>query len=155
MSPRAKTRGQGQWGTLGAGNHFLEVDVVDQVFDADAAEVMGLQKGCLAVQIHCGSRGFGHQICTDYVQQFQLAVIQYGIHLPDRELVCAPLNSPEGQAYLGAMKAAANFAFANRQALAYHTRRSFAEVFGKTEAGTLRPGLRHCPQYGEDRNPHH
>lgn len=138
VSPRAKTRGQGQLGTLGAGNHFLEVDVVDQIFDVAAAEVMGLQKGCLAVQIHCGSRGFGHQICTDYVQQFQLAVIQYGIHLPDRELVCAPLNSPEGQAYLGAMKAAANFAFANRQALTYHTRRSFAEVFGKTEAGTLR-----------------
>ena len=132
ISQRAKTRGQGQLGTLGAGNHFLEVDVVAQIFDAEAAAVMGLHEGCLAVQIHCGSRGFGHQICTDFVQQFQTAVIRYGIHLPDRELVCAPLNSPEGQAYLGAMKAAANFAFANRQALAYHTRRSFAEVFGDT-----------------------
>ena len=133
-SQRAKQRGKGQLGTLGAGNHFLEVDVVEDVFDPEAAAVMGLQSGCLAVQIHCGSRGFGHQICTDYVQDFQWAVINYGIKLPDRELVCAPFNSPEGQAYLGAMKAAANYAFANRQALAYHARRSFQEVFG-TQAG--------------------
>jgi tRNA-splicing ligase RtcB len=91
---------------------------------------MGLRAGCLAVQIHCGSRGFGHQICTDYVQDFQAAVRRYGIHLPDRELVCAPLDSPEGQAYLGAMQAAANYAFANRQTLAYHARRSFQDVFG-------------------------
>jgi tRNA-splicing ligase RtcB len=130
VSQRAKTRGAKQLGTLGAGNHFLEVDVVEEVFDPEAAAVMGLHEGCLAVQIHCGSRGFGHQICTDYVQSFQTAVIQYGIQLPDRELVCAPLNSPEGEAYLAAMKAAANFAFANRQALAHHTRCSFAEVFG-------------------------
>ncbi len=133
-SQRAKRRGKGQLGTLGAGNHFLEVDVVEEVFDSEAAAVMGLQAGCLAVQIHCGSRGFGHQICTDYVQDFQWAVINYGIKLPDRELVCAPFNSPEGQAYLAAMKAAANYAFANRQALAYHARRSFQEVFG-TQAG--------------------
>jgi tRNA-splicing ligase RtcB len=129
-SQRAKKRGQGQLGTLGAGNHFLEVDVVEQVFDPKAAAIMGLQQGCLAVQIHCGSRGFGHQICTDYVHDFQWAVVNYGIKLPDRELVCAPLDSPEGQAYLAAMKAAANYAFANRQALAYHARRSFEEVFG-------------------------
>ena len=135
-SQRAKKRGQGQLGTLGAGNHFLEVDVVEQVFDQEAAEVMGLHQGCLAVQIHCGSRGFGHQICTDYVQDFQWAVKNYGIKLPDRELVCAPLNSPEGQAYLGAMKSAANYAFANRQALAYHARRSFKEVFG-SQAGEI------------------
>ena len=133
-SQRAKQRGKGQLGTLGAGNHFLEVDVVEEVFDPEAAAVMGLQSGCLAVQIHCGSRGFGHQICTDYVQDFQWAVINYGIKLPDRELVCAPFESPEGQAYLGAMQAAANYAFANRQALAYHARRSFQEVFG-TQAG--------------------
>jgi tRNA-splicing ligase RtcB len=130
VSPRAKQRGKGQLGTLGAGNHFLEVDVVEEIYDPDAAAVMGLHAGCLAVQIHCGSRGFGHQICTDYVQDFQLAVIRYGITLPDRELVCAPLNSPEGKAYLGAMKAAANYAFTNRQVLAWHTRRSFQEVFG-------------------------
>ncbi len=135
-SKRAKERGKGQLGTLGAGNHFLEVDVVEEVFDPEAAEVMGLREGCLAVQIHCGSRGFGHQICTDYVQDFQWAVINYGIHLPDRELVCAPIESPEGQAYLGAMKAAANYAFTNRQALAYHARRSFQEVFG-TQAGEI------------------
>ena len=135
-SKRAKDRGKGQLGTLGAGNHFLEVDVVEEIFDPHAAAVMGLVPGCLAVQIHCGSRGFGHQICTDYVQDFQWAAIHYGIHLPDRELVCAPIDSPEGQAYLGAMKAAANYAFANRQALAYHARRSFQEVFG-TQAGAV------------------
>jgi tRNA-splicing ligase RtcB len=129
-SKRAKERGRGQLGTLGAGNHFLEVDVVEEIFDPEAAEIMGLHEGCLAVQIHCGSRGFGHQICTDYVQDFQLAVITYGIHLRDRELVCAPIDSPEGQAYFAAMKAAANYAFANRQTLAYHARRSFQEVFG-------------------------
>jgi tRNA-splicing ligase RtcB len=129
-SHRAKERGKGQLGTLGAGNHFLEVDVVEDVFDAAAAEIMGLHPGCLAVQIHCGSRGFGHQICTDYVQSFQFAVARYGIHLPDRELVCAPIESEEGQAYLAAMKSAANYAFANRQVLASHTRRSFQEVFG-------------------------
>ncbi len=133
-SPRAKQRGKGQLGTLGAGNHFLEVDVVEEIFDSEAAAVMGLELGCLAVQIHCGSRGFGHQICTDYVHDFQWAVINYGIKLRDRELVCAPLDSPEGQAYLAAMKAAANYAFANRQTLAYHARRSFQEVFG-TQAG--------------------
>ncbi|MDJ0725354.1 MAG: RtcB family protein [Prochloraceae cyanobacterium] len=134
VSQRAKQRGKNQLGTLGAGNHFLEVDVVEEIFDPEAAAIMGLEPGCLAVQIHCGSRGFGHQICTDYVQDFQKAVIKYGIKLRDRELVCAPFASPEGQAYLGAMKAAANYAFANRQALAYHARRSFQEVFG-SQAG--------------------
>ncbi len=129
VSERAKQRGREQIGSLGAGNHFIEVDVVEQVFDAAAAEVMGLQPGCLAVQIHCGSRGLGHQICSDYVQSFQSAVRRYGIELPDRELVCAPLDSPEGQAYLGAMRAAANFAFANRQLLAYSARRAFEETF--------------------------
>jgi tRNA-splicing ligase RtcB len=136
VSKRAKDRGKGQLGTLGAGNHFLEVDVVEEIFDTEAAAIMGLYKGCLALQIHCGSRGFGHQICTDYVQDFQWAVINYGIKLKDRELVCAPLDSPEGQAYLGAMKAAANYAFANRQALASHARRSFQEVFG-SQGGAL------------------
>jgi tRNA-splicing ligase RtcB len=138
VSKRAKDRGKGQLGTLGAGNHFLEVDIVDEIFDQQAAEVMGLTKGCLALQIHCGSRGFGHQICTDYVQDFQLAVIKYDINLPDRELVCAPIESPEGQAYLGAMKAAANYAFANRQALAHHARSSFQEVFGGKAGEELR-----------------
>lgn len=127
VSARAKDRGRPQLGTLGAGNHFIEVDVVDRVFHAEAARAMGLEEGYLTVQIHCGSRGFGHQICTDYVREFQSAVQRYGIRLPDRELVCAPLDSPEGQRYLAAMACAANFAFANRQLLAAHVRRSFEE----------------------------
>ena len=133
-SQRAKERGKKQLGTLGAGNHFLEVDVVKFIYDPEAAAVMGLQEGCLAVQIHCGSRGFGHQVCTDYVHDFQWAVKHYGIHLRDRELVCAPIDSPEGQAYLGGMRAAANFAFANRQVLAHRARESFRQVFG-SQAG--------------------
>jgi tRNA-splicing ligase RtcB len=90
---------------------------------------MGLQRGCLVIQIHCGSRGLGHQVCTDYVQQYQGAPHRYRYTLPDRELVCAPMDSLEGQAYLGAMRAAANFAFANRQMLAWAARRAFEEVF--------------------------
>ncbi|MGD8584787.1 MAG: RtcB family protein, partial [Chloroflexota bacterium] len=128
VSPRAKSRGAKQVGTLGAGNHFIEVDVVDQVFDATAADRMGLSPGRVVVQIHCGSRGFGHQVCSDYVKRFQQVVGRYGIKLPDRELVCAPLDSPEGQDYLAAMKAAANYAFANRQVLVYHIRRSFEQT---------------------------
>jgi tRNA-splicing ligase RtcB (3'-phosphate/5'-hydroxy nucleic acid ligase) len=129
VSKRARERGRPQLGTLGSGNHFIEVDVVDQVFHADAARVMGLQEGNLVVLIHSGSRGFGHQICSDYVSQFQAAVRRYNIHLPDRELVCAPLNSPEGEAYLAAMRCAANYAFTNRQILAHQTRQAFEEVF--------------------------
>jgi tRNA-splicing ligase RtcB len=129
VSPRARERGQPQLGTLGAGNHFIEVDLIEQVFDPQAAQAMGLQEGKLVLQIHCGSRGFGHQICTDYVQEFQAAVKRYGIHLPDRELVCAPLNSPEGQSYLAAMRCAANYAFANRQVLAHNARKAFEQVF--------------------------
>ncbi len=128
VSDRAYKRGMDQIGTLGAGNHFIEVDMVDELFDDKAAQRMGLFPGQIVVQIHCGSRGFGHQICTDYVRQFQKVVHKYGIHLPDRELVCAPLSSPEGQDYLGAMKAAANYAFVNRQVLTYHIRHSFEQV---------------------------
>jgi tRNA-splicing ligase RtcB len=139
VSPHAKERGRPQLGTLGAGNHFIEVDVVEQIFDAEAARVMGLEEGALALQIHCGSRGFGHQICTDYVREFQGAVKRYGIHLPDRELVCAPLNSPEGQNYLAAMRSAANYAFANRQMLAHNARIAFEQVFaGKVKDWRLR-----------------
>jgi len=134
VSDRAKKRGREQIGSVGAGNHFVEVDVVEQIFDERAAAVMGLREGMLALQIHCGSRGLGHQVCTDYVREFQGAVRKYGIDLPDRELVCAPLDSPEGQAYLGAMRAAANFAFANRQLLAHSARKAFEETFaGKVE----------------------
>jgi tRNA-splicing ligase RtcB len=128
VSKQAKERGRGQLGTLGAGNHFIEVELVDQIFDQAAAQAIGLQEGHLALMIHCGSRGFGHQVCTDYVKEFQGAVHRYGIRLPDRELVCAPLDSPEGQAYLGAMRAAANYAFANRQVLAHYARKAFEEV---------------------------
>ncbi len=128
VSARAAKRGRPQLGTLGAGNHFIEVDVVDQIFYQEAADIMGMHEGGLVVQIHCGSRGFGHQICTDYVRDFQGAVRRYGIKLPDRELVCAPMDSPEGRAYLSAMRCAANFAFANRQLLAHHARRAFEDV---------------------------
>ena len=133
ISDRAKARGREQVGSLGAGNHFIEVDVVERVFDEQAAAAMGLREGCLTLMIHCGSRGLGHQVCTDYVQQFQGAVQRYGIELPDRELVCAPMDTPEGQSYLGAMRAAANFAFVNRQLLAHAARRAFEETFaGRT-----------------------
>jgi tRNA-splicing ligase RtcB len=128
VSERAKKRGEDQVGTLGAGNHFIEVDMVEQVFDDEAAQRTGLFPGQIVIQIHCGSRGFGHQICTDYVSRFQKIIRDYGIKLPDRELVCAPLSSPEGQDYLAAMKAAANYAFANRQVLTHHIRRSLEEV---------------------------
>jgi tRNA-splicing ligase RtcB (3'-phosphate/5'-hydroxy nucleic acid ligase) len=132
VSDRAKERGREQIGSVGAGNHFIEVDVVDQIFDEEAANVMGVRQGCLVLQIHCGSRGLGHQVCTDYVQSFQSAVHKYGIDLPDRELVCAPMDSPEGKAYMAAMRAAANFAFANRQLLAHSARRAFEETFAPT-----------------------
>jgi len=128
VSPRAKDRGQKQVGTLGAGNHFIELDIVEKVLDADVAQRIGLFEGQIAVQIHCGSRGLGHQVCGDYVKRFQKMIARYGLNLPDRELVCAPLSSAEGQDYLAAMKAAANYAFANRQVLAYHIRRSFEQV---------------------------
>ncbi len=129
VSKRAKERGRPQLGSLGAGNHFIEVDLIDQVFDQEASKVMGLAEGNLVVQVHCGSRGFGHQVCSDYVDDFQAAVRRYQIELPDRELVCAPLNSPEGLNYLAAMRCAANYAFANRQILAHSIRIAFEEVF--------------------------
>lgn len=129
ISKRARERGRSQLGSLGAGNHFIEVDVVDEVFYPQAADAMGLRRGALVLQIHCGSRGLGHQVCTDYVQAFQGAAKRYGIVLPDRELMCAPLNSPEGQDYLAAMRAAGNFAFVNRQILAWQARQAFEAVF--------------------------
>jgi tRNA-splicing ligase RtcB len=139
VSTRAKQRGKEQLGTLGAGNHFIEVDVVDSIYHPAAADAMRLREGILVLQIHCGSRGFGHQICSDYVKSFQSAVKKYGIKLPDRELVCAPLDSPEGKDYLAAMACAANFAFCNRQVLAHHARRSFEQVFaGKVHDWELR-----------------
>jgi tRNA-splicing ligase RtcB len=128
VSPRAKERGRPQLGSLGAGNHFIEIDVIEQIFHPEAAQAMGLEPGNLALQIHCGSRGFGHQVCSDYVRELQGAVQRYGIRLPDRELVCAPLNTPEGKRYLAAMTCAANYAFANRQVLAHYARHAFEQV---------------------------
>jgi tRNA-splicing ligase RtcB len=128
VSDRAKQRGRPQLGSLGAGNHFIEVDVVEEIWNPEAAQALGLEEGYLALQIHCGSRGFGHQICSDYVRELQSAVRRYNIHLPDRELVCAPLDSPEGERYLGAMTCAANYAFANRQVLTHYARLAFEQV---------------------------
>ncbi len=128
VSQRAMQRGKTQLGTLGAGNHFIEVDVVTEVFDNGAASLMGLEKGNLAAQIHTGSRGFGHQVCTDYVRQLQDYVNRKKIQLPDRQLVYAPIDSQDGQDYLGAMRCAANFAFLNRQLLAHQLRRAFEAV---------------------------
>ncbi|HIQ05978.1 MAG TPA: RNA-splicing ligase RtcB, partial [Anaerolineae bacterium] len=130
VSRQAKKRGRPQLGTLGAGNHFAEIDEVVEIYDPEAAEAMGLFKGQIVVQIHCGSRGLGHQVASDYVKAFQRVVQKYGIRLPDRELVSAPLDSPEGQDYLAAMMCAANYAWANRQLLTHWTREAFAEVLG-------------------------
>jgi tRNA-splicing ligase RtcB len=128
VSARAFERGRKQLGTLGGGNHFIEVDLVEEVFDPLAAHTMGLFEKEIAVQIHTGSRAFGHQICSDYVRKLQDSVRKYNIHLPDRELVCAPIDSPEGQDYLAAMRCGANFAFLNRQLLADKVRRAFESV---------------------------
>ncbi len=135
VSKKARERGRAQVGTLGAGNHFAEIDVVDEVFDEEVAAAFGLWPGQVVLQIHCGSRGFGHQICTDYVQLFQKAIRKYGITLPDRELVCAPFDTPEGQAYFAAMVAAANYAWANRQLLTHQARQAFEEVLKGKVAG--------------------
>ena len=128
VSARAHERGRDQLGTLGAGNHFIEVDRIAEVYDQAVAAHLGIYPDNVAVQIHCGSRGLGHQICEDYVSRFQKTVRDYGITLPDRELVCAPFESGEGQEYFHAMACAANFAFANRQLLAHLIRRSFDQV---------------------------
>jgi len=130
VSPRAKDRGKDQMGTLGSGNHFIEVDVVERITAPDAARQMGLFPGQVVIQIHCGSRGLGHQICGDYVKRFHQTVRELGIQLPDRELVCAPLQSDDGRDYLSAMNAAANYAFANRQVLTHRIRESIDQVLG-------------------------
>jgi tRNA-splicing ligase RtcB len=138
ISQKAWQRGADQVGTLGAGNHFLEVGYVEDVFDETAALAFGLAKDRLTVMIHCGSRGFGHQVCDDALGDMGRAAARYGIELPDRQLACAPVDSPEGQRYLGAMRAAVNYAFANRQMIAHLVRKAVARIFGDTEAGNLR-----------------
>jgi len=133
VSGKAKKRGIPQLGTLGSGNHFLEVEVVDEIYDRDAATAMGINDvGQVLLLIHTGSRGFGHQVCTDYVGLFGEAVKRYGINLPDRQLACAPVKSPEGENYLAAMACAANYAWTNRQCIAHWVRESFIKVFGKS-----------------------
>jgi tRNA-splicing ligase RtcB len=127
LSERALDRGRTQLGTLGGGNHFIEVDIIAKVYDEKAAQAMGLREGDIAVQIHTGSRGFGHQICTDYVRRLQGTISKYGIVLPDKQLVCAPIDSPDGQDYLAAMRCGANFAFLNRQLLANKIRQAFED----------------------------
>ncbi len=128
VSPRAKKRGADQLGTLGSGNHFVEVGEVEEVYDREIADAFGLFEGQLVVWIHTGSRGLGHQVCTDYVRDLQQAVTKYGIKLPDRELVCAPFDSPEGRDYFAAMACAANYAWANRQVLAHRVRQVVDDV---------------------------
>jgi tRNA-splicing ligase RtcB len=134
VSERARARGQDQLGTMGSGNHFVELQFVDDVLDPTAAEAFGLRQGQVTVLIHSGSRGLGHQVCTDYVRLMDSRLVGYRIHLPDRQLACAPASSPEGRQYLGAMAAAANFAWANRQAIADGVRRAVASVLGKDAA---------------------
>ena len=129
VSDRAYQRGAGQCGTLGSGNHFVEVQAIDTVFDEDAAAAFGLEAGQVCVMIHSGSRGFGHQICDEFVHRFVKVAERYGIALPDRQLCCAPVNSPEGQTYLGAMRCGANYGWANRQVLMHLVREAFEAFF--------------------------
>ena len=131
VSERALARGADQCGTLGSGNHFLEVQIVDHVFDEEAARVMGLEKDMVCVMIHSGSRGLGYQVCDDALHRLRRAPEKYGIYLPDRQLACAPVNSPEGKHYIGAMRAAANFAWCNRQLLMQQAREVFQRIFGR------------------------
>ena len=132
VSDEAVRRGNDQCGTLGAGNHFVEVQYVERVYDAQAASAFGLAEGLATVMIHSGSRGLGYQVCDDYLKQLRNCPAKYGIALPDRQLVCAPFDSPEARRYLGAMRSAANYAWANRQMLAQQIRRSLARFFGKS-----------------------
>jgi tRNA-splicing ligase RtcB len=128
VSERAYERGLPQLGTLGSGNHFLEVQYVDEIYDEEAAGAFGLSPGRVTVLIHSGSRGLGHQVCQDYVERFLEAAPRYGIELVDRQLAAAPIESPEGEEYLKAMASAANFAFANRQLITHFTRQAFVSV---------------------------
>ena len=129
VSRRAKERGVPQLGTLGSGNHFLEVAVVEHIYETDIAKVMGIdQVGQVMLLIHCGSRGLGHQVAGDYIKEMVRAMTKYGIELPDRQLACSPISSDEGQAYLSAMRCAANYAWANRQCITHWVRQAFCRV---------------------------
>jgi len=137
VSERAKQRGLPQLGTVGSGNHFLEIQYVESIHDTEAARIMGLEPNQVTVLIHCGSRGLGHQVCTDYLAEMGSAMKRYGIVLPDRQLACVPIQSPEGQSYLAAMRAAANFAWANRQAILHMLRGSLRKIFGNNVQARL------------------
>ena len=133
VSRKARSRGRPQLGTLGSGNHFLEVQYVDRIYDGKAAKVMGLEEGMVTVMIHCGSRGLGHQVCTDFLEVLDRAVKKYGIKLPDRQLACAPIKSREGQDYFAGMAASANYAWCNRQIITHWVRETFEKIFNMTE----------------------
>jgi len=134
VSDRARKRGAPQLGSLGSGNHFLEVQKVSEIHDEEAANRMGIKEGTITVLIHCGSRGFGHQVCSDYLRVAEQAMAKYDINLPDRELACVPNTSEEGESYRKAMFAALNFAWSNRQMITHWTRKSFERVFNQTES---------------------
>lgn len=131
VSTKARARGKPQIGTLGSGNHFLEVQYVDEIYDREAASAFGLEEGQVTVMVHCGSRGAGHQICTDHLKELSQAVKKYGIEIPDKQLACAPAQSREAQNYFKAMLCAANYAWANRQMITHWTRESFEKVFSR------------------------
>ena len=131
VSTKARNRGKPQLGTLGSGNHFLEVQYIDEIYDHEAASVFGLEKGQVTVMVHCGSRGAGHQICTDHLKELSQATKKYKIEIPDKQLACAPARSREAQNYFKAMLCAANYAWANRQMITHWVRESFENVFGK------------------------
>lgn len=130
VSAKAKARGMPQSGTLGAGNHFLEIQVVSEIYDEMAAKVFSVSMGQICVMIHCGSRGLGHQTCTDHLKILEKATQKYGITLPDRQLACAPIDSLEGRSYYGAMAASANYAWANRQVIMHEARKVFSSMYG-------------------------
>ena len=130
VSQRAKDRGRDQLGTMGSGNHFVEVQEVDRILDADAAQAMGLEQGAVTVLVHSGSRGLGHQVCTDYVRRMDAELARHGITLPDRQLSCAPASAASGRDYLAAMACAANFAWSNRQIIGHRVRQAVAAVEG-------------------------
>src|SRR5512136_175999 len=129
VSVKAKQRGIPQGGTLGSGNHFLEIQVVREIFDPEAAQAFGLTLSQVCCMIHCGSRGLGHQVCTDHLKILETATKKYHISIPDRQLACAPITSPEGKAYFGAMAASANYAWANRQIITHTTRQVLSKMF--------------------------
>lgn len=132
ISNKAYERGRAQQGTLGSGNHFLEIQYVEEIYDEKVAQALGLFRNQITIMIHTGSRGFGHQVCTDFLEVMERAAVKYNIYLSDKELACAPFNSPEAQDYLAAMRAAANYAWSNRQCIMHWAREAFLRVFHAT-----------------------